>query len=94
MLVEREADINAQDNEGMTPLMCATRNGFLPIVKYLLSKGANVTIQNNYGSMALSIAIVTNRQDLISSLKSVTLLESTAPHPLQVLWETIVTAVY
>lgn len=37
MLIEAGADINIQDEDGSTALMCASVHGHIDIVKYLLS---------------------------------------------------------
>lgn len=47
-LVEHGADINAQDNEGWTPLHAAACCGNLAIVKYLCQKGADLSIVNRF----------------------------------------------
>lgn len=36
MLIEAGADINIQDEDGSTALMCAVEHGHMDIVKYLL----------------------------------------------------------
>ena len=41
-LIEREADINFLDYDGMTPLMHACTHGYLPIVKLLLEHNVEV----------------------------------------------------
>lgn len=38
MLVEAGADINIQDDDGSTALMCAAEQGHLDIIKYLLAQ--------------------------------------------------------
>ena len=42
-LLEREANIEAQDQLGLTPLHCASYIGHLEIVKHLLERGANTS---------------------------------------------------
>jgi uncharacterized protein len=42
LLVERGEDVNAADNYGITPLMVAANLGDIEIVKYLISKGADL----------------------------------------------------
>lgn len=41
-LVESGADVNFDDGEGNTPLIVAAEKGYLPIVEYLVEKGADV----------------------------------------------------
>ncbi len=55
-LLNKNADINCQDNEGWTPLHAAASCGNLDIVKYLLSRGAIVDVCNNEGELAIDIA--------------------------------------
>lgn len=57
LLVERGADINAKDFEGMTALMFAVSGGYLKVVEYLLSQGANLGDINNFGD---SVAVFYN----------------------------------
>lgn len=38
MLIEAGADINIQDDDGSTSLMCAAEHGHIDIVKYLLAQ--------------------------------------------------------
>ncbi|WP_108823516.1 ankyrin repeat domain-containing protein [Dysgonomonas sp. Marseille-P4361] len=57
LLVERGADINVKDFEGMTALMFAVSGGYLKVVEYLLSQGANLGDINNFGD---SVAVFYN----------------------------------
>ena len=41
--VEKGQDVNAADNYGITPLIVAANLGDLEIVKYLVSKGADLS---------------------------------------------------
>ena len=57
MLLHKEVDIEAKDNEGNTPLMLATKNeNHLTIVEMLLGNGADIAARNNNGHTALYIA--------------------------------------
>ena len=38
LLIKYKADVNQQDNQGITPLMEACKNGHLYIVEFLLQK--------------------------------------------------------
>jgi ankyrin repeat protein len=54
-LLERGADINAQDAElGMTALMYAADGGHVEVVRLLISGGSNLNIKDKFGSTALS----------------------------------------
>jgi len=41
-LIENGADINASDDDGLSPLHYSAKNGHIGIVKYLINKGADV----------------------------------------------------
>jgi ankyrin repeat protein len=41
LIVNGGADINAKDNDGMTPLNYAIKNGHKDVVAFLQEKGAN-----------------------------------------------------
>lgn len=47
-------DINKQDSEGRTPLLCAAYKGKWNIIHYLLQRKANKTIRDNYGQSLFS----------------------------------------
>ena len=55
-MVEKGADINAQEDIGRTALMNASYNRHLKIVKFLIENGADVNIKNNDGKTALDLA--------------------------------------
>lgn len=44
LLVQREASVNAQSQNGFTPLYMAAQENHDSVVKFLLSKGANQTL--------------------------------------------------
>lgn len=50
-------DINVLDQYDWTPLMCASYAGHLHIVKYLLSKGADITKRSKSGETAAELAL-------------------------------------
>jgi uncharacterized protein len=54
-LLERGANINAQDDEGFTPLMNACQNRHVEVVRILLQKKADKLLKNRYGETALSL---------------------------------------
>lgn len=47
LLLEEEALVDAQDNEGNTPLWYAVSDGYLESVELLLSHNADPNIKNN-----------------------------------------------
>jgi ankyrin repeat protein len=50
----------------MTALMSAALNGHKKVVLALIENGADVTLKNDHGGSALSIARVKQREDLVS----------------------------
>jgi hypothetical protein len=54
-LLGRGASINAQDDEGFTPLMNACQNRHVEVVRILLQKKADKSLTNRYGETALSL---------------------------------------
>ena len=59
LLLENGANVNAQNNEGLTPLMIAVTFGFIDMVKLLVSSddSLNVDLQDTMGNTALILAI-------------------------------------
>lgn len=61
-LVDNEAELDAVDNKGRTPLMTAITAGSLAGVKLLLSRGASTCITDNQGFNSLHHAVTCNRK--------------------------------
>ncbi len=57
VLLENGANINAVTSAGMTPLHCAVIYERTRVVKFLVYRGADVTIRDEYGETPLSYAI-------------------------------------
>lgn len=57
ILVENQADMNAQDLEGVNPLISALINGHYDVAGYLIDKGADVNIADKDGRTALYAAV-------------------------------------
>lgn len=47
-----------------TPLMAAAKTGKLDLVKFLVSKGADINYQNEFGQSALSKSVMVNRYEV------------------------------
>lgn len=58
LFMAEEADIDAQNAKGETPLMCAIRGPFgnIEAVKTLLDAGCDITLKNKDGKTALTLA--------------------------------------
>eukprot|EP01038_Epipyxis_sp_PR26KG_P004472 gene4472-6323_t len=55
-LVEAGAYVNCANNEGATPLIESATSGDINIISYLLSKGADVSLQSSYSTALLRAA--------------------------------------
>ena len=55
-MIEKGANVNAEDNYGKTPLLWASRNGHKGIVELLIDNGANIEARNEYGYTPLLLA--------------------------------------
>jgi len=68
ILVENEADVNAVDNEGWTPLMRGALAGDKDIVDLLLVKGAQASSINSSGESTIIHATISDCSDCLSSM--------------------------
>ena len=55
LLVDNGADVNCADRDGWTPLHAAGTCGHTQLVKFLISRGANLIAVNNDGDMPFDI---------------------------------------
>lgn len=65
-----ESDIDAVDEDGMTPLMWASAYGQYPIVDALLQSSAKVDIENPQGQTALLFAAYGGYHEVVRLLVS------------------------
>ena len=63
-LMENGADVNTQNEKGITALMLASRFGHIETVKFLIEKGANVNIRDTHDKSAFLYARDNNNKDI------------------------------
>lgn len=68
LFLDMEADINAEDKWGDTPLILAAEKNNLAIVTLLLDRGADVNAKNTHGRTALAMAEARNDKKLVELL--------------------------
>ncbi len=71
-LLEHQADLNAQDKNGLTPLHWAVRHKNERLVKMLLNKGANANIRDLGDKLPLHWAAIGGYTPIIQQLLQVT----------------------
>jgi len=64
-LLDRGADVEAQDGNGWTALHWAAQNNHPDVVKELLDRGANMEAQNNDGWTANDLAATEKHIDVV-----------------------------
>lgn len=65
LLLECGAEINLQDNDGSTALMCAAEHGHSEVTSLLLSHSdCDPLIEDNEGSTAFKIALINGHNDI------------------------------
>ncbi|MDE2674014.1 MAG: ankyrin repeat domain-containing protein, partial [Paracoccaceae bacterium] len=62
------ADVNAGDNDGITPLLAAAVLGHEVIVRMLIEAGADVNAGNNGGITPLHFAADRGHEDIVREL--------------------------
>ena len=68
LLLEADAQIDAQDNSGGTPLIYASANGKEAAVRELLKGNPNLDLKDNSGDTALDWARQENHQSIVDLL--------------------------
>jgi ankyrin repeat protein len=67
-LIERGADLTAQNNYGETPLHVASQMGQVVVARMLIERGADLTAQNHYGQTPLHLALQKGQVDVARML--------------------------
>lgn len=62
-------NINEVDDEGTTALMIACKFGHTALVKFIISKGAEIDLSNNNGTTAFKNAKLSNKAELLDLFK-------------------------
>jgi len=65
-LLDKRADINAQDNTGSTPLIVATQHNQIDCAIFLLKNGADLTLRDSNGDTAAHWAAYKGYVDFFS----------------------------
>lgn len=67
-LLQRGANPNIRNNQGVTPLQLATRMGFIEAAEELLKKGADVNVADSQGETPLISAVHQRNVELVRML--------------------------
>lgn len=68
-LLQKSANPNIKDNNGVTPLIWAVKMGNAELVKILLQYGADKSLADNYNKTAFEYALEFNKTEIIQILK-------------------------
>jgi ankyrin repeat protein len=67
-LLAKGVNINARDEDGNTPLLLASADGYTDMVEVLLKHWADVDAKNKYGWTALMWASTFGKKDVVEML--------------------------
>ena len=75
MFLDYGADINYHEYEmvftdNSTPVMVAVQRNSFKLVKWLVEKGADITIKNKFGERPYTIAVLNKNQEIMDYIKS------------------------
>ena len=67
--INNGSDLNETDEDGITPLHVAAKNGNLEIAKLLINYGADKNLRDNNGTLPIEFAKNNNHQEIIELLE-------------------------
>ena len=75
MFLDYGADINYHEydqvfSDNSTPVIVAATTDSLKLVKWLVERGADITIKNKFGERPYTIAVLNKNQEMIDYIKS------------------------
>lgn len=70
VLLARGAEVNRKDNDGNTPLMLASLNGFDDLVRVLLENDADPYIKSSHGRTSIDFATSFRRENVLGQLET------------------------
>ena len=69
-LVEYKADINHKDDEGTPIIQYAVENESVDVVKFLIDKGVDINVTDQYGLSPLVYAMKTKNKAMVDLIRS------------------------
>ena len=68
-MLKRGANVNVEDQNGLTPLMTAVADGSLPYTKLLIDSGARINVQHPSGKILMHCAQLKGNKKIEALLK-------------------------
>jgi ankyrin repeat protein len=69
LLLASNADVNAKDSYGKTPLQWAADRGYMDVVELLLDNKADVNAKDKMGNTSLAVATAGGHKDVADLLR-------------------------
>jgi len=70
LLVKHKANINHKDDEGTPIIQYAVENESVEVVKFLIEKGVDINVTDQYGLSPLVYALKTKNKAIVDLIRS------------------------